>query len=60
MTPVIRASGEAKLFVCRRWPVTDKWVLPDVEHVMRGSPEVIRGRDFSLIDQLFCDIDVDF
>ncbi|WVF72849.1 hypothetical protein IAT40_007667 [Kwoniella sp. CBS 6097] len=52
-TPVRGGDWEAKVFICRRWKVTDEWTLPGVKDVMNGGKGVIRGRSFGLVDDLF-------
>jgi hypothetical protein len=33
--------------------VTNDWTVPPVEEVMNGSKQVIRGRSYDLIDDIF-------
>lgn len=44
---------EVKLFICRRWRVTEEWRLPGLDTVMNGAPGVVPGRSYSLVDSLF-------
>jgi len=44
LEPVVGGRTEAKIYICRRWRVTEDWVVPDEKDVMNGSKEVIRGR----------------
>jgi len=44
LEPVVGGRIEAKIYICRRWRVTENWVVPDEKDVMNGSIEVIRGR----------------
>nr|XP_019044740.1 hypothetical protein I302_06653 [Kwoniella bestiolae CBS 10118]OCF23670.1 hypothetical protein I302_06653 [Kwoniella bestiolae CBS 10118] len=53
------SDWEAKVFICRRWNVTDEWSLPDIKGVMNGGKGVIRGRSFSLVDDLFGSLEWD-
>jgi hypothetical protein len=54
--PVVGVEG-AKVYLCRRWRVTPHWRMPSVETVMQGSKEVVRGRDFSMVDELFLSLE---
>lgn len=56
-TPVRGGTWEAKVFIGKRWKVTKDWSLPDIKDVMNGSKEVIRGRSYGLIDELFGTLD---
>jgi len=53
LTPVIGGEYEAKVYICRRWRITDEWVLPDIKGVMNGAKGIVRGRDWGLEDGLF-------
>jgi hypothetical protein len=44
LEPVVGGRTEAKIYICRRWRVTEDWVVPEEKDVMNGSKEVIRGR----------------
>jgi hypothetical protein len=44
LEPVVGGRTEAKIYICRRWRVTENWVVPEERDVMNGSKEVIRGR----------------
>lgn len=50
---------DVKLFLCRRWRVTDEWVLPEVGRVMAGAPGVVQGRSFGLAESLFAELEWD-
>ncbi|WWC71520.1 uncharacterized protein I206_105478 [Kwoniella pini CBS 10737] len=52
-TPVRGGDWEAKVFLCKRWKVTEEWSLPDIKDVMNGGKGVVRGRSFGLVDDLF-------
>jgi len=34
----------AKIYICRRWRVTEDWVVPEEKDVMNGSERVVKGR----------------
>ncbi|KAK4688810.1 hypothetical protein P7C73_g1304, partial [Tremellales sp. Uapishka_1] len=53
LVPVTGAEWEARVYICRRWKVTKDWSIPDKRIVMNGSKEVITGRSFGLVDQMF-------
>ena len=53
LTPVTGKDWEAKIFICKRWRVTEEWRLPGLCEVMKGGKGIIRGKDFGLIDSLF-------
>ncbi|WVO23085.1 uncharacterized protein IAS62_004430 [Cryptococcus decagattii] len=55
--PVRGGTWEAKVFIGKRWKVTKDWSLPDIKDIMNGSKEVIRGRSYGLIDELFGTLD---
>ncbi|WVQ68013.1 uncharacterized protein L199_006219 [Kwoniella botswanensis] len=59
MIPVRGSDWEAKIFICKRWNVTDEWALPDIKDVMNGGKGVLRGRSFGLIDELFGSLEWD-
>jgi hypothetical protein len=44
LEPVVGGRTEAKIYICRRWRVTEDWVVPEEKDVMNGSKQVIRGR----------------
>ena len=52
LTPVTGAAWEAKMFICKRWRVTEEWALPDATEIMNGRKGILRGRVFGLVDQL--------
>ncbi|WWC90659.1 uncharacterized protein L201_005595 [Kwoniella dendrophila CBS 6074] len=58
-TPVRGGDWEAKVFICRRWKITEEWTLPDVKDVMNGGKGVIRGRSYGLVDDLFGSLEWD-
>ncbi|BEI85438.1 hypothetical protein CcaverHIS002_0508390 [Cutaneotrichosporon cavernicola] len=59
MEPVMGFTGDAKLFLCRRWRVTEEWRLPELSRVMNGAPGVIVGRSFGLAESLFAEMEWD-
>lgn len=52
-------DAEVKLFICRRWRVTDEWRLPSLNMVMGGAPGVVKGRSFGLVESLFSALEWD-
>lgn len=50
-------DDEVKIFLCRRWRVTDAWVLPEMKHVMAGARGAVQGRSYDLVDSLFSAIE---
>ncbi|GMK55489.1 hypothetical protein CspeluHIS016_0205450 [Cutaneotrichosporon spelunceum] len=59
MEPVMGPVGDVKLFLCRRWRVTEEWQLPDLSRVMNGAPGVVVGRSFGLAESLFAEMEWD-
>ncbi|BEJ16289.1 hypothetical protein CspHIS471_0508940 [Cutaneotrichosporon sp. HIS471] len=59
MEPVMGVTGDAKLFLCRRWRVTEEWRLPESSRVMNGAPGVVVGRSFGLAESLFAEMEWD-
>jgi hypothetical protein len=59
LQPVVGGSWDAKVYICKRWKVTAKWTIPDILTVMNGSKEVVRGRSFGFIEQLFGSLEWD-
>jgi hypothetical protein len=58
--PVIGGRTEAKIYICRRWKVTEQWVVPEEKEVMNGSKEVIMGRGgFGLMEEMLGAIEWD-
>jgi hypothetical protein len=51
--------GDVKLFLCRRWRVTEEWRLPELGRVMNGAPGVVVGRSFGLAESLFAEMEWD-
>lgn len=52
-------SPEVKIFICRRWRVTDEWRLPEQKRIMAGAPGVVLGRSYDLVDSLYNAIEWD-
>jgi hypothetical protein len=52
MTPVLGGHEDTKIYLCRRWPVTEEWSLPTMQDVMHGGKGVTQGRAFGLIDEM--------
>lgn len=52
-------ADDVKLFLCRRWRVTDAWRLPGVDRVMGGAEGVVVGRSFGLAESLFAEMEWD-
>ncbi|WOO83862.1 Protein-lysine methyltransferase METTL21D [Vanrija pseudolonga] len=58
LTPVLGGGwDEERIFVCRRWRVTDEWRLPSLKHVMAPQPGVVVQRSFGLVDDLFAHLE---
>ena len=53
LTPVTGGQWETKIFICKRWRVTEEWALPVLSEVMKGGKGIVRGRSFGLIDEIF-------
>lgn len=53
LTPVTDSCWEAKVFICKRWRITEAWQIPSMSIIMNGGRGVIRGRGFGLVDELF-------
>lgn len=53
------AEADVKLFLCRRWRVTEEWRIPDTSRVMAGAPGVVVGRTFGLAESLFAELEWD-
>lgn len=60
LEPVVGVQHEAKIYLCRRWLVTENWVVPDEKDVMNGSKEVVKGsRGFGLFEEMLGAIEWD-
>ncbi|WRT68454.1 uncharacterized protein IL334_005430 [Kwoniella shivajii] len=59
MAPVRGGHWDAKVFICKRWTVSEEWTLPDIKDVMNGGKGVLRGRSFTLVDDLFGSLEWD-
>ncbi|KAL1406338.1 hypothetical protein Q8F55_008037 [Vanrija albida] len=58
LTPVLGGDwDEERIFLCRRWRVTDEWRLPSLQHVMSPQPGVVVKRSFGLVDDLFAHLE---
>lgn len=44
LEPVVGGQTGAKIYICRRWRVTEDWVVPEEKDVMNGSERVVKGR----------------
>jgi hypothetical protein len=50
----------AKIYICRRWPVTAEWVVPEEKDVMNGSKEVVKGQGgYGLMEEMLGAIEWD-
>lgn len=60
LEPVVGGRTEAKLYVCRRWRVTENWTVPEENVVMNGSKEVVKGRGgYGLMEEMLGAIEWD-
>lgn len=60
LEPVIGGRTEAKIYICRRWRVTEDWTVPEENIVMNGSKEVVKGRGgFGLMEEMLGAIEWD-
>ncbi|TXT12904.1 hypothetical protein VHUM_01305 [Vanrija humicola] len=58
LTPVLGGGwDEERIFVCRRWRVTEEWRLPSLKQVMAPQPGVVVKRSFGLVDDLFAHLE---
>ena len=58
--PVVGGDTGAKIYICRRWPVTESWVLPEEKDVMNGSKEVVKGQGgYGLMEEMLGAIEWD-